>query len=164
MNNRALVIIIIALVILLGGWLVFSSKPEVVPIDENSTTQEDGGAFSPSEGVEPAPTGGRVITIPALVAPVVTYIDTGYTPNILRVARGTTVIFQNGHTIGMWTASDVHPTHGNYPTTGGCLGSTFDSCRGIAPGETWSFTFDVPGTWTYHNHLRSRDRGTIVVE
>ncbi len=164
MNKQTLVIIIIALVILLAGWLLFSGQPASAPEQIEDTValedQTDSSALSDATTGE----GSRVISIPAPVAPVITYIDTGYTPNVLRVARGTTVTFQNGHTVGMWTASDAHPTHGNYPATGGCISSTFDSCRAVPAGESWSFTFDLPGTWTYHNHVRSSDHGTIIVE
>ncbi|OHA38709.1 MAG: hypothetical protein A3G03_02780 [Candidatus Taylorbacteria bacterium RIFCSPLOWO2_12_FULL_44_15c] len=64
----------------------------------------------------------------------------------------------------MWTASAVHPTHRAYPTSGGCLGSTFDACAGVQSGNSWSFKFDISGTWKYHNHLNPGDTGTIVVE
>ena len=64
----------------------------------------------------------------------------------------------------MWTASAVHPTHRAYPTTGGCLGSTFDACKGVQPGASWSFRFDIAGTWKYHNHLNPNNTGAIVVE
>ena len=64
----------------------------------------------------------------------------------------------------MWPASAFHPTHKAYPTTGGCLGSTFDACKGVLPGESWSFKFDIAGSWKYHDHLKPIVFGTIVVE
>ena len=94
----------------------------------------------------------------------VTYSDSGYSPAVLRVKAGETVTFKNESSRGMWTASAVHPTHTNYPTSGGCLGSTFDACQGIQPGQSWSFRFDERGTWKYHNHVRSGDTGAIEVE
>lgn len=95
---------------------------------------------------------------------IVTYTDTGYSPATLRIKAGGLVTFKNQSLRSMWTASAAHPTHRQYPTTGGCLGSTFDSCKGVQPGSDWAFRFDTPGAWKYHNHLRPGDTGTIVVE
>jgi len=64
----------------------------------------------------------------------------------------------------MRIASNPHPIHDAYPTRGGCISSTFDSCKDIAPGQSWSFTFDVGGTWSYHDHLRPNVGGTIIVQ
>jgi plastocyanin len=92
------------------------------------------------------------------------YSDSGFAPNPLRVPVGTVVTFVNNSSNKMWPASAVHPTHNEYPTTGGCIGSTFDACRGIEPGETWEFKFDIKGTWQYHDHLSPKSYGTIIVE
>ncbi|MEK9182927.1 MAG: hypothetical protein AAB849_00245 [Patescibacteria group bacterium] len=73
-------------------------------------------------------------------------------------------MFKNQSARSMWPASGFHPTHTVYPTTGGCLGSTFDACKGVLPGESWSFQFDIAGSWKYHNHLNPADFGMIVVE
>lgn len=95
---------------------------------------------------------------------IVHYTNSGFEPLTLSVRKGETVIFKNESSQGMWTASAIHPTHRLYPTTGGCLGSTFDACAGIQPGSSWSFKFDISGTWKYHDHLHPRNIGTIVVQ
>lgn len=95
---------------------------------------------------------------------VITYTDTGFTPNILTVKKGTTVTFKNDSAGDIRVASNPHPIHDGYPTRGGCISSTFDSCANIAPGQSWSFTFDESGTWGYHNHLNPTVTGTIVVQ
>lgn len=96
--------------------------------------------------------------------PRVVYSDGGYLPDPLIVKKGTTVTFENAADNPMWTASDQHPSHRMYPTRGGCLGSTFDACVGTPPGGTWSFTFDIVGSWNYHNHLNPANGGTIIVQ
>lgn len=93
----------------------------------------------------------------------VIYGDGGFSPNTLTIRKGATITFQNSSTHDMRPASDPHPAHTNYPTTGGCVGSTFDSCRTIKPGGNWSFEFDEVGTWKYHNHLNPSDTGTVIV-
>ena len=100
----------------------------------------------------------------AEIPPVVTYTDSGYVPDPLIIKKGMTVTFQNQAANPMWTASDQHPSHRLYPTSGGCLGSTFDSCAGTPPGESWTFAFDKTGSWNYHNHLYPINGGTIVVQ
>lgn len=95
---------------------------------------------------------------------IVIYTNNGYSPGTLRVKIGTTVTFKNESLAPMWTASDVCPTHRLYPTTGGCIGSTFDSCQEIGKDDSWQFKFDVIGTWKYHNHLNPEQKGTVIVE
>ncbi len=86
----------------------------------------------------------------------VIYSDSGYSPDLVRVKVGTTVIFKNESSRLMWTASDVHPTHEVLPA--------FDPARGARSGESYSFRFDTPGAWKYHNHLRAFDEGEVIVE
>jgi plastocyanin len=56
----------------------------------------------------------------------------------------------------MWVASDPHPIHTDY--------SAFDAKQGIAPGDTYSFTFTKTGNWGFHNHLNPSATGTITVQ
>lgn len=95
---------------------------------------------------------------------VVIYADSGYSPAVLKIKKGEMVVFKNQSSKAMRPASAMHPTHRVYPTTGGCLGSTFDACVGIQPGKTWSFKFDILGTWKYHDHLNPGATGAIAVE
>lgn len=94
----------------------------------------------------------------------VTYTGSGFSPGVLSVRKGAVVTFTNASSRTVRVASNVHPIHDLYPTTGGCISSTFDSCAPILPGHSWSFTFDIAGTWGYHNHLSPSEGGTIVVQ
>ncbi|MDX1607725.1 MAG: DUF5667 domain-containing protein [Candidatus Spechtbacterales bacterium] len=101
---------------------------------------------------------------------VVTYTDSGYSPAIVNIKAGSTVTFMNESSRGMWTASDVHPTHTLYEGTAlnthcpDSDNSSFDSCESISSGGSWSFTFEKSGSWDYHNHVRANHGGTVVVE
>ncbi len=97
-------------------------------------------------------------------AHLVTYSDSGFSPSVVTIKKGEAVTFMNASGSEMWPASAIHPTHSAYPTTGGCLGSTFDACRGIEKGMSWSFVFDATGTWGYHNHLNPKATGKIIVQ
>ncbi len=97
---------------------------------------------------------------------VVTYTDAGFSPKTITIAEGDTVTFVNNSSRNMWVASNIHPTHNEYPeeSDGDCLGSSFDACAGVSSGESWSFTFDRVGEWGYHNHLNPSRTGTVIVE
>jgi Raf kinase inhibitor-like YbhB/YbcL family protein len=90
--------------------------------------------------------------------------SSGFNPSSLTIKTGDTVVFQNNDTELHWPASAVHPTHTVYPESGGCIGSKFDACAGLAQSETFTFTFNQKGTWNYHDHLNPGLTGTVVVE
>ncbi len=90
--------------------------------------------------------------------------SSGFNPSSLTIKAGDTVVFQNNDSQLHWPASAVHPTHAAYPETGGCLGSKFDACTGLAQSETFSFTFNQKGTWNYHDHLNPSLQGIVTVE
>jgi plastocyanin len=79
----------------------------------------------------------------------------GFQPPVLTIKKGDTVTFSTNLGIQYWPASNQHPIHADYPA--------FDPKRPVNPGEEWSFTFDRVGTWSYHDHLNSPIRGTIIV-
>ena len=86
----------------------------------------------------------------------VSYGSTGFSPSSLTIKAGDTVTFTNGTSSKMWVASDPHPQHTNF--------SDFDAGKGYEAGTSYSYTFMKAGTYTYHDHLHSSMRGTIVVE
>lgn len=94
----------------------------------------------------------------------VRFTNKGFLPAVLTINKGDIVTFKNESLLKTWPASAIHPTHTVYPAQGGCIGSTFDACRGLKKGEYWSFVFDEVGTWKYHDHLNPRFTGTIVVQ
>jgi len=159
--SKAIITIVIVAVVLVGGYfLFFRSTPRSTPLISGSSSIQP--TVQPTISEQPfQPLTSKA---PAAKENVVTYTDSGYSPSILKIKKGETVIFKNQSSRAMWTASAVHPTHRVYPTSGGCLGSTFDACAGIQPGNSWSFNFDIVGSWKYHNHLNPGDTGTIVVE
>ena len=85
----------------------------------------------------------------------VTYTNEGFIPKRLEVPLGSRVLFTNNSDTPMWVGSDPHPTHTDHPV--------FDAQKVYAKGETYQFTFDSSGTFGFHNHTRSLDRGFVVV-
>lgn len=79
--------------------------------------------------------------------------DEGFSPDRIVVSQGATVIFLNQGERLHWPASNPHPAHTLYPKGGGCIDSSFDACRGLKKGESFSFKFDILGQWPAHDHL-----------
>ncbi len=101
---------------------------------------------------------------------VIEITSSGFSPDTLTINIGETVTFVNKDIKLSWPASAIHPTHTVYPGSDikkcGTSEETniFDACKGLAQGESWSFTFNSKGTWNYHNHLNPSLRGKIIVQ
>lgn len=94
----------------------------------------------------------------------------GFTPQRVSVSPGETVIFENTGNNKHWPASDDHPTHAKYDGTrlkehcSATTTDTFDSCQGVRPGDSWSFTFNKVGVHNFHDHLWPHLKGKVVVQ
>jgi len=119
--------------------------------------------------------------ITGVIKNVVEITPQGFSPKELTISKGETVTWINNDTKEHWPASAVHPTHTVYPgadydAEGSYAGSlacvsegqpkkgAFDPCKPLAPGESWSFTFNEIGSWSYHDHIVNGLFGKIVVE
>lgn len=80
----------------------------------------------------------------------------GFEPQVLRIKRGTKVVFRNDSSEPLWVASNPHPEHTTYPA--------LDAGRSLSQGETYIFAFTRIGSFGYHNHMRPSVTGTIIVE
>ncbi len=82
--------------------------------------------------------------------------DGGFQPRDFVISAGTTVVFTTTRQNRFWPASNPHPEHTIHPA--------FDPGYPIEPDGSWSFTFNAPGVWGYHDHMRSFFSGRIYVE
>jgi plastocyanin len=95
--------------------------------------------------------------------------ESGFEPKTVTVEAGQVVFFINERDDESWVASNLHPTHTEYPGSDirNCgtdtQATSFDTCRGIAPGERFVFQFTTPGTWKYHDHLKPSFTGEVSV-
>ncbi len=152
--NKTIIVIIVVAIITLGGYSLLRSNETSAP-SSNVAPQQPSQETSQTP---PTPTTEAPVTqeTPLVNQNVVTYSQSGFSPSILRVKVGTTVVFKNGQSEPMWVASSPHPIHNDY--------SDFNAKRGYAKNESYSFTFTKLGTWKYHNHLNPSKVSTIVVE
>lgn len=154
---------VLAVVIIAGGWYLYSSTPAQEAAD---TDVEAGGAVA-SQAVPAAGDSANVTEMVVSNVPVevITYTDAGFVPSAVTIKKGQTVRWVNNSGSQVWPASAVHPSHAVYPqkSASDCLGSSFDACKGLAQGESWDFTFDYVGEWKFHNHLNASQRGAVTV-
>ena len=87
---------------------------------------------------------------------IVKYTTGGFSPKSVSVTAGQSVEFVNESGNFMWVASAVHPTHTKLPE--------FDQKSSSIKGTSYSFTFTKAGNWSYHNHVRPADTGTVEVK
>lgn len=99
-------------------------------------------AESPATDGEPAPD-----TAGAAGSGAVSIVDLSFTPSIMEIETGTTVT---------WTNAD------SIPHTSTASDGTFDSGV-LAEGETFSQTFDTPGTYEYVCSIHPSMTGTVSV-
>lgn len=161
MNKKSLISIVIVLVtVVVVGVFIMLEKNVETPVGTPTPTPTPIPTQT-SPVLSPAPTRSEVF---------VTYLDSGYSPAILKIKKGDIITFKNSSSKMMWIASVLHPTHKIYPGSDIAKCGTesqagiFDACRGYNSGESWMFKFDQLGTWKYHNHLQANHAGTIVVE
>lgn len=126
--NKTLLAAIIVIIVIAGGIFLFAGRSSVPVVNE--TVNEN--------------------------KLMVTYTDSGFSPQTITVKKGGTVTFINQSSGGMWVASNPHPTHTDYPA--------FDEKASVGSGGSWSFTFDQVGSWGYHNHRNPSNLGTVIVE
>lgn len=130
-------------------------------------TEEEGSLPTLEVTVSPAPVlpspGAGVTVNPsptATTSPVaeatISVDETGFSPKTMTVASGTKVTFVNNGQAPHWPASALHPTHQVLPG--------FDALKGLATGETYSYTFTKTGSWNCHDHLNPQFTCTVVVE
>ncbi|TSC84097.1 MAG: Uncharacterized protein G01um101417_366 [Parcubacteria group bacterium Gr01-1014_17] len=87
---------------------------------------------------------------------VVTYDVNGFSPKIITIKKGGTVIFRNKTGARVSIASGAHPTHLLYPE--------FDQYKTDQRGkDEFRFLFEKVGEWKYHDHLNANMTGTVVV-
>lgn len=157
MNQGVVWGVVIVLILVGAGLFMWRSSP---PTEEGPaptlmvTASPSLILVSPGAGatVSPSPS---AITSPVAAA-TVSVDETGFSPKAITVKAGTKVSFVNNGQAPHWPASALHPTHQVLPG--------FDALRGLATGETYSYTFEKAGSWNYHDHLNPQFFGTVVVE
>lgn len=169
---------VLAIVIIGSGWYYYSKNSVSVTTTESTempAIEAKDADLSPAT-LPQAPTGANaspdisVATSPdeGATAATIVYDGSSFTPTAVSIKSGTSVTFTSTAE-SMWVASAPHPSHTGYDgTTGGqhCAAlysgpAPFDQC-GMGTGYT--FTFNKPGTWKYHDHKNPSAFGSVTVK
>lgn len=146
-KNARAILIIVVLIAVIAVAVVLARR-------SNAPTGATNGEVTEPTSLPPQPVGET--PPPATEADYIIIMkDDVYAPSSLTVKQGDTVTWRNDGTLPQWPASAVHPTHLIYPE--------FDPKQAIAPGASWTFTFDKAGTWRWHDHIHANVNGTITV-
>ena len=86
----------------------------------------------------------------------ISIIQDGFIEPNQTITAGSYICFINNDAVDHWPASNVHPTHDDYPE--------FDPQKPISPGDSWAFHFDKSGRWEFHDHLFPGMTGVIEVQ
>ncbi|MBI4009056.1 cupredoxin domain-containing protein [Candidatus Roizmanbacteria bacterium] len=151
MNNKTLIGIVVAVLVILGAVVVMKSQQttQVAP----SQSQEATTTVSPEE----ATASPEITTENAMMEKEVkvNLTDSGFDPQEITVKVGTKVVWVNKTDQTGNVSSAKHPTHLVYPPLN--LGD-------FEPGESVSLVFNEAGSYGYHDHLNPSQFGKVVVE
>jgi len=87
----------------------------------------------------------------------VTIAKDGFKPASIKVKKGQAVEWVNDDATQHTIASDPHPSHDQL--------AGLDSVDPLNTGESYLFTFETAGTYTYHDDLNpDAFKGTVIVE
>jgi plastocyanin len=167
-------IVIIAVILLVGLFLFNNSSEESGDLSSTSAGSKAGQELEIND-VESGDAMDKDVvdigTSDQLDSKTIQMSGTGFSPSSLSVKKGDKVKFMNVGSKDIWPATAIHPTHEVYPGSdiskcfsGEDTSSIFDSCGGVAPGSSYSFTFNEVGEWGYHDHMSAGVRGKIIVE
>jgi len=175
MNNRSLYALLGVVALIIVGLIVYNqsnqtnntvsetnnaniTEPELDPNDtiptniidnsntasSNTGTETTPGQFTDESDLDQ----GKVYEIK--------YNGTIYTPSVISINQGDTIVFKNQSESTFWPASAIHPEHTKYPE--------FDPKKPVASGENFEFKFLKIGEWGFHDHLRPSAFGKITVK
>lgn len=142
MNSKLIIVVVFLILTVLGGGYFLmkgnnqipASQPTQVPTQTVTTT-------APTSSSE------KVVEV--------TLTSQGYNPAALTIDKGTKVVWTNKSGSEATVNSDPHPFHTDYAPLN--LGNFKD-------GEKLELVFDKAGTFKYHNHFNSSEKGTIIVK
>ncbi|MEK6850298.1 MAG: hypothetical protein AABX85_01855 [Nanoarchaeota archaeon] len=170
-KKEVFIALVIVVVLLVAGFFIFLKVYQKTPSSPNLKIV--GNVIAGNENPVASPSGAKTYTIEIT--------SSGFSPRTLNISKGDSVTWVNKDSKPSWPASAMHPTHtkyagGDYEEQGSYAGSlacmaegvpkdgVFDPCNGIAPGKSWSFTFEQIGSWGFHDHINSGRYGKINVQ
>ena len=83
--------------------------------------------------------------------------ESGFVPETIKIKQGQSITWTNTDGKLHQVAADPYPTHSKLPS--------FVSEESLAQNESYTFSFDTAGTYTYHDPLNPTTfKATVIVE
>lgn len=138
MGKTGKILIALAVVVVAAGgiFVVMNKRANQTKVDTQQTNNSTDGGDSEEEYT-------------------ITYDGEKFTPSTLTLSSGEKVTIVNSSDADLKFNSNPHPVHTNNSELN--IGE-------IKAGESATITLTEKGTWGYHNHLSSKQSGTITVE
>lgn len=149
MSRNAVIAVVVALIVITGGWFLTRPKQPVTPSPAIEQTQ------IPTSTESASPTSATEGAMMKEEKNLVKITANGFSPQNLTIYVGDSVSWMNGDTVDHIINSAVHPTHQVHPSLN--LGV-------IKPGDKKSLTFPTAGTYKYHDHLNPSLTGSVTVQ
>lgn len=151
---KSLILIVLALLVLGGGGYYYmnnmaapaaSDDTEMEQMDESMQAMEE--AMNETVDTE---------AVTATAAAEVMYTEDGYTPKSVTIKAGESVKFSNQIEMETQVGFGEHLSHDEYPD--------MKTHPTLKMGESDVMTFPKAGTYSYHNHHKEEDKGTVIVQ
>jgi len=126
------------LVLTLTGCGLKQNQPVVTPPAKNTNTNA-------TTNTNQTPLEGNVT---------ISMRDLAFDPTTATVKKGTIVTWENHDNASHQVVADATPV---------TVYTNSLRTNVMAPGQSWSFTFDEPGTYNYHCSLHPTMKGSIIV-
>lgn len=137
-----------------GAILIVTGTIFFVLTNKGTAPAPANGVQSPdnSPSLQPTDTTTNTDTAPAVV---ITYTNDGFSPKSVTAKVGDVIEVNNQSSQSLQFSSDSHPAH---------IKNTELNQSTISAGGSQTFTVTKKGTFGFHNHLDSRQSGTLTVE
>lgn len=134
--NKTVAVVIAAIIIIAGAWFIFAGKNDNV---NNGSSANSSNQNQSQNQSATTPVNTNSVSI----------ADMSFKPAEISVKKGTKVTWTNNDGI----AHTVTETDGK----------TGPSSPEMAPGSSYSFTYDEAGTFSYHCSIHPDMTGTVTV-
>jgi len=138
--NKAIIAVVVVIILAVGGWLVFGKN--------NSS---NGSLYGGNNNSNQTSSNNTSANSNQSAAGEVSIQNMMFTPSQITIAKGGTVTWTNNDSTTHTVVDDLSNVGG--PNSGD-----------IAPGHSYSFTFNKTGSFQYHCSIHPSMRGTIVVK
>lgn len=136
---------LVGIVLVVGGVVISKNK--------SGTDQTNSASTASSQNTSAASDQSSSTAVPSVAT--ITYASSGFSPSTVTVKKGDTITIKNDSSDDIQFDSNPHPLHTD---------NTELNVGAVASGKSTTVTLNKVGTWGYHNHFNTSQKGTITVQ